>query len=59
MFKNIIPTRLVKTKVSTRREQQDELPSQSETPADVKSPDTYRRTLLHRACWYGDEIKVK
>ena len=59
MFKNIIPTRLVKTKVSTMREQQDELPSQSETPADVKSPDTYGRTLLHRACWDGDEVKVK
>ena len=27
--------------------------------ADVKTSDTYGRTPLHRACWDGDEVKVK
>ena len=52
MFNNYLPTRLVKTN-------QNVVPAPSNTTADVKTPDTCGRTPLHRACWDGDEVKVK
>ena len=59
MFKNYLPTRLVKTKVATGRDEQNGVPAPSNTPADGNTPDTCGRTPLHRACWDGDEVKVK
>lgn len=59
MLRNYLHTRLVKTRVTTGREKQNDGHSHSEEPGETYSPDTYGRTVLHRACWDGDEEKVQ
>jgi len=54
MLKNVIPTFLVKSKVASSRDGQNTEPKQCET-----SVDTFGRTLLHRACWDGDVVKMR
>jgi len=59
MFKNVIPTFLVKSNVANKREEQSITQRKLESTEDGTKEDSFGRTLLHRACWEGNDTKVR
>jgi len=59
MLKNIIPTFLVKSAVHSKREEKKKMPNKTEAEDSPTKADSCGRTPLHRACWNGEDSRVR